>query len=124
MVDLFCYLTTHSGETIDLTPLCTREPDPVVTPAPEPQQILDVQNLRFTGDRIIGRVVNLGTRPVRLVILTYELLDAQGVLLASGLIMPIPSTIESGGRVPFDHPARNPNAQRVKITNVQWHWDD
>jgi hypothetical protein len=124
MVDLFCYLTTTTGETIDLTPLCTREPAPVVTPAPEPQQTLDVQDLRFTGDRIIGRVVNLGARPVRLVILTYELLDAQGVLLASGLIVPLPNTIESGGRVPFDHPARKTNAQRVKITNVQWHWDD
>ena len=123
MVDLFCYLTTTTGETIDLTPLCTREPAPVVTPAPEPQQILDVQDLRFTGDRIIGRVVNLGARPVRLVILTYELLDSNGALLASGLIMPLPNTIEAGGRVPFDHTARKTNAQRVKITNVQWHWD-
>lgn len=115
-----CYMQSTSGQTLDLTRLCTPKTSQNLAISLEDPKI-SITNLSYDGNLLTGEGVNNTGKMVKSVTVSYAVVDSQGQEIDAGLIKAESGNIPPGGTVSFKDMISYPGAQ-VRMTSLDWNY--
>jgi hypothetical protein len=110
----FCYMTTAGGQLLNLNQIC----EGTSTSKQIVKEDVVVTDLKFTGNRVTGRVKNNTNRPVTAVVINYAIASSDLEQSDAGAVLLEQSTLQPQQEGTFR--ADLPNPGQVKVTSVDW----
>jgi hypothetical protein len=108
--ELFCYMQTADGRTLDLSRLCGNKP------SGESQVV--ISEVSFVGNRMIGRVVNKTGKTVYDIEVNYEVFSKDGTWIGRRSIYLNPVALGANQATTFR--TILPSSSKVRTTSVEW----